>query len=230
MDNPPAPHEQRWTQQQRWDQEKDPNPRIRAARQRAGRICGGFSAIANWCNEVMTAHHERDWQTLGYPDWESYVRAEFTDAAGQLGPDLRDQVIGAMTESGMSTRAIATVLGVNQSTVARRAQVMHDASPGRTVTGTDGKTYPATRAQPPDEPRSITMQIEEPTCLPVVVRCPQLRRLEGWATAGLELGAEMSIDERNEMIKTLVHIDKQLRKMPVLELTEWADTGGEPPE
>jgi hypothetical protein len=65
---------------------------------------------------------------LGFSSWTAYL----ADALGgrlELDTDSRREVVALMSGAGMSQRAIAQAVGVNQATVSRDQQVMHDASP-----------------------------------------------------------------------------------------------------
>ena len=57
----------------------------------------------------------------------------------------RLEVVRALREEGHSTRAIAGAVGVDKRQVQRDLQHVGTVSPPETVTGTDGKSYPATR-------------------------------------------------------------------------------------
>jgi hypothetical protein len=65
---------------------------------------------------------------LGFSSWTGYL----ADAVGgqlELTTDTRRAVVELLTGEGMSQRAIAQAVGVNQATISRDQQVMHDASP-----------------------------------------------------------------------------------------------------
>lgn len=66
---------------------------------------------------------------LGYPSWTAYLAATLGKEPLRLGREERQQLVGYLAGEGMSTRAIAPIVGVNQSNVARDIQVMRDASP-----------------------------------------------------------------------------------------------------
>lgn len=76
---------------------------------------------------------------LGYRSWTEYVAAEFADHPLRLDRDDRRQLVSSLAAEGMSTRAIAPVVGVHHDTVATDLAAVGNPTPG--VTGTDGKTY-----------------------------------------------------------------------------------------
>lgn len=86
---------------------------------------------------------------LGFASWTAYVADKFGGSLARLEKVERMPVVATLAETGMSTRAIADVVGVSKSTVDR--EVSHSGTP---AVGTDGKTYvrPATflRSGKPD--------------------------------------------------------------------------------
>lgn len=101
----------------------------------------------------------RAWVALGYESPAAYVAQEFGRSLERLPVGARRGVVHELTEAGMSTRAIASVVGVDQATVVRdRAAGDAHASPApstpeptaatpsglpraEAITGMDGKTY-----------------------------------------------------------------------------------------
>lgn len=70
--------------------------------------------------EVRAAYGHLDWTTLGYGSWQEYVQAEYGESAFPvLTAQQRDEIAVELSGDSMSTRAIAAVLGVSQSTVQR---------------------------------------------------------------------------------------------------------------
>jgi hypothetical protein len=90
---------------------------------------------------------------LGYKSAGDYLMAEFGNLLKGLDVADRRTAVRELTKAGIATRAAAATLGVDRSTVVRdRAPGDASASPGvvrpdatqvATVTGVDGKHYPA---------------------------------------------------------------------------------------
>ena len=106
---------------------------------------------------------------LGFKSWTAYVADVVGKEMTALPVDDRRQIVGLLTVEGMSTRAQAAALGVSNATVSRDQQVLHDVTPvpetadadpevlhdvaPATVTGRDGKTYPA-KPKPKPKPKA----------------------------------------------------------------------------
>src|SRR5829696_4242796 len=56
-------------------------------------------------------------EALGYPSIGAYAADRFGDSLTRLGVEMRRDVVRELTEAGMSTRAIAPILGVSHPTV-----------------------------------------------------------------------------------------------------------------
>jgi len=79
---------------------------------------------------IEAARDGEDHLVLGFASWTAYIAAEFSGLLSGLGAADRRIAVHALAASGMPTRAIAEVAGVNQSTIVRdQRQVMQDASP-----------------------------------------------------------------------------------------------------
>jgi len=76
------------------------------------------------------AQAEQDHVALGYASWPAYMAGEYTDALAGLSTAARRPAVVALAEGGLSTRAIAEIAGVGQSTVGRDLQVTRSGSPG----------------------------------------------------------------------------------------------------
>lgn len=127
---------------------------------------------------IEQAYAARVWDALGYDSWDHYCLTEFGTTRLRLPRDERREVVASMREVGMSTRAIASAVGVDAKTVRtdlaepggefsppavppvrREPMNMPTAesaepapaplgTPVPIVTGTDGKTYAAAAPQP----------------------------------------------------------------------------------
>lgn len=93
---------------------------------------------------------------LGYSSWTAYLTDVFGDEPLRLARDVRQELVAELSAQGMSTRAIAPILGVDPKTVHNdivRAVELSTVSevlsvdsatgevlpPARTVTGLDGR-------------------------------------------------------------------------------------------
>lgn len=122
---------------------------------------------------VAQAQEGKADEALGYKSWTAYIAAEFKDTPMLgLGKEERRDLIVSLSDSGMSTRAIAPVVGVSDFTVREdlkkskangasnlapeegdvvEAEIV-DETP-RTVVGLDGKEY---KAKPAKAPKPLT--------------------------------------------------------------------------
>jgi hypothetical protein len=112
------------------------------AHRRAETIRDGMRSYALAMEAIGVAYESRDWVTLGHKDWDTYCEKEFSERRLKLTRDQREQAVLAFRGAGMSTRAIAAALGVDDRTVRRDLSGAAHAAPEE-ITGTDGKTYPA---------------------------------------------------------------------------------------
>lgn len=114
---------------------------------------------------VIDGHHRiRACQELGITDYPREVRAGLSDDEKaalalalnihrrQLSRDQRRELVGELRRMGWSTRRIAEAVGVSHMTVARDTESIvtdvppvTDVTPAATITGRDGKQYPARR-------------------------------------------------------------------------------------
>jgi hypothetical protein len=114
--------------------------------------------VVTWLGEypadaVIGLYAGRAWIALGYPDWESLCADRFGDVLRLPRPG-RQEVVAHLRAYGLSTRAIASAVGVDDKTVRRdldsAAANAAPALPGR-VAGLDGKSYASTRPQIEDD-------------------------------------------------------------------------------
>ena len=62
------------------------------------------------------------WQVLGYKSWTAYVAEVMGEQPMRLPREQRRELVSYLAGEGMSTRAIAPVIGTDQSTVVRDVQ------------------------------------------------------------------------------------------------------------
>lgn len=118
---------------------------------------------------ITKAKTDEDHRDLGYTSWPAYVAAEFGGLLGSLSRDERRLTVLALTEAGMSTRAIAPIVGTAHSTVVEDIKsggrnrppdpqpTTEAPAPTPPVTGLDGKTY----QRPSPVPRQPFQQTAE---------------------------------------------------------------------
>ncbi len=66
---------------------------------------------------------------LGYASWTAYLADVFGEEPLRLPRDQRQELVGYLAGEGMSTRAIAPIVGISQSAVDRDVQVTRHGSP-----------------------------------------------------------------------------------------------------
>ena len=89
---------------------------------------------------LVEAQREGDHETMGYRSWPEYIAALFSDTPlMRLSRDERKVIVADLAEQGMSSRAIAPVVGANPKTVQRDiASATNVADAPRTVKSIDG--------------------------------------------------------------------------------------------
>ena len=106
---------------------------------------------------IAEAREQQVHLALGYRSWPEYVVAEFGQTPLQLDRDDRRELVVKLAGLGMSTRAIAPVIGADQKTVVRDLATEASASVAeRNVTSLNGSVRtvtprPAPPAAPPPE-------------------------------------------------------------------------------
>lgn len=131
------------------------------ARELTDRIKVGVEAV--W-QLVKDAYVTRAWEALGYDSWDDYCTREFGSSRIRLPREERQEVVSSMREIGMSTRAIAAATGTSRQTVSNSLnEGVKNLTPAP-ITGTDGKTYPASqpRREPEPEPAAKSEHVDEP--------------------------------------------------------------------
>ena len=124
---------------------------------------------------IVEAFEGAAWRALDYGTWDQYCEVEFAEfRMFRLGAGQRREAVGNMRQAGMSTRAIASGIGVSQTTVARHLSTesndsveqlvhvvsLHETNDMRshgeqpfTVKSLDGRVRPATQPHAPTPQR-----------------------------------------------------------------------------
>lgn len=79
---------------------------------------------------------------LGYKSWTAYLSDVLSDEPLRLAREDRRELVGKLADEGMSTRAIAPIVGADHATVARdleRTATVANATVVRTTEGLDGR-------------------------------------------------------------------------------------------
>lgn len=69
-------------------------------------------------NLVEEAKTSNAWQVLGFASWTAYLADTLADEPMRLGRDERQELVEYLSGEGLSTRAIAPIVGVHHDTVA----------------------------------------------------------------------------------------------------------------
>jgi hypothetical protein len=128
----------------------------REAAERVWAIRAGLVDLAGLVENITEAWEAEDWKALGYGSWANYIAAEYgVSAFPKLTAEDRDGIMRDLADT-MSTRAIASVLGVGKSTVHRAIAAgvpngTAEPEPAK-AKGLDGKQHPATKPTTKPEP------------------------------------------------------------------------------
>lgn len=138
-----------------------------AAERRAERITLRLDTIADNYRAVLPmireAIEKRDDLALGYRSPGDYVSDRFGQSLAGLGIEVRRAVVGELTEAGLSTRAIAPVVGVTDRQVRYDVQqvgsLSHPQSPESSAapSGTERQTGPDDSGQTPEGEESPSL-------------------------------------------------------------------------
>lgn len=101
---------------------------------------------------------------LGYGSWTDYLADVLGDEPLRLARDERRELVAALSAEGMSTRAIAPIVGAAPKTIARdlESRVSDDTpapTPRPAITGRDGKSYTPPAPKPPANVNADTGEI-----------------------------------------------------------------------
>ncbi|GAA2007821.1 helix-turn-helix domain-containing protein [Nocardioides kribbensis] len=132
---------------------------VESAEERASFICSDLDMAAESFETAMgrmrEAIEKRDDLTLGYRSPGDYLSDRFGGRLARLGVDLRREVVRELTQAGLSTRAIAPVVGVDHVTVSRDVRRVADATPETSAgeaapSGTDAMVDPSPADDEPE--------------------------------------------------------------------------------
>jgi len=147
----------------------EPMSKVEAERITA-RIADKLDGIADNLEQVMPMIGEaltrQAWKPLGYASPTAYVAERFSGALQRLPISTRRAVVGELSSAGMSTRAIAPIVGKAQQTVADDLRLTGNRSvdPDRKVISLDGRQRTATQRKPDlDEWRGEVLHQAEET-------------------------------------------------------------------
>jgi transcriptional regulator with XRE-family HTH domain len=114
------------------------------------------SGVAQIEQQIVAAYQGRAWVALHYASWDEMCDVEFEGARLRVPRETRAEQVRSLREAGMSTRSIASALGVSVGTAHADLAGVQDRTPAP-VTGQDGKQYAATRPRSePTEPDLTT--------------------------------------------------------------------------
>lgn len=129
------------------------------------------SLEAMW-EEAVELYERKVWFSLGYSSWQEYRTSEFDSDHLAVPRSERPQVVAMLREAGMSQRAIAATVNVDQATVGRALKQLDanaspqprsttDADPEDQGSGSRAKVQEHTKKSPglsPREQRTLTRE------------------------------------------------------------------------
>lgn len=180
-------------------------------------IADNYDAVLPLIREAI---ERQAWMALGYRSPGEYAAEEFGGALSRLGAEFRQDVVRELSASGMSTRAIAPVVGVSHMTVSNdlnsgvkpftpaQAPVPSESAPPSPVTGLDGKTY--TRPAPVDHAARADAAVAE---FPDLAYYRDLSDLEHcWRLADtLRTFSEPELSDRLATLRRSIALDRSKR-------------------
>lgn len=126
------------------------------AKRRAQTIRDGLDRLTTLTEAIIEAFRQEDWKTLGYTSFTAYTLAEFGDRLN-VSPAQRSVLAIAFVEAGLSRRAAAAAIGVDESTIRQDLKGAGNPAPREKSALVSGSTPDA------DAPTSDTSTgVEEP--------------------------------------------------------------------
>ncbi|MDF2991860.1 MAG: hypothetical protein K0S37_2374 [Microbacterium sp.] len=116
-------------------------------------------------NLVDEARDSNVWQVMGFASWTAYLADTLGAEPMRLGRDERQELVGYLAGEGLSTRAIAPIVGVAHKTVAR------DLAPVSNDT-------PDSDASPASDP-AVAAPVASPTSADAATVPPKIQGLDG---------------------------------------------------
>lgn len=113
-------------------------------------------------------------EVLGYPSWTAYLKEVFGDEPLRLARDVRQELVAELSAQGMSTRAIAPVVGVAHKTIARDLSAVSNDTP----VATEDNIWVEPNTGEVVEPQTM-MQLNPNTGIPEDVPARHVTGLDG---------------------------------------------------
>lgn len=177
---------------------------------RLGTIADNYEAVVPMIREAV---ERRAWAALGFRSPGEYAASHFGGAMSRLGVEFRQAVVRELSDLGMSTRAIAPVVGASPATVHRDiataspeavAEVAPDA-----ITGLNGKTY--TRPEPIDHTARAVAAVAEFPDLAYYHERGDLEHTWRLADKLREYRQRGELDERLDTLRRSIAVDRSKR-------------------
>lgn len=102
-------------------------------------VKGQLETLQHLLNE---ARDGEAWRALGYASWTAYLSDVMGDRPLRLPRDERQQIVGYLAGEGMSSRAIAPIVGISYDTVQRDIRGDRNLSPEPHVNTVTGEVSP----------------------------------------------------------------------------------------
>lgn len=158
-------------------------------------------------------------EALGYKSWTAYLADVMSEEPLRLARDERREVVQLLTEEGMSTRAIAPIVGAAQSTVVedkKSTDRNRSVETHREVESLDGKTrtYPAPSAPSAESALSPDEVYDEETgeiisTTPEPEKTPEQKKIDKDLTLINDIRLYLGHMSRSRQVKNMSPTAKQ---------------------